>query len=178
MSPDLVSIVVKLAAKTIRAGLKESALSLSKTESMSHLQPKRMTNLSVGSRIQALTAIACFVAMVGCGEPAGPRTFCCAEKPEQADNRLAVLAPELHDAADVFAEGVSDATLRGQAELAVTRLADQLLAGKVSGSRAALAQARSMVANVDDVQAIELAPVGLALDYIEARIDQILAGAQ
>jgi hypothetical protein len=178
MRPDLVSMVVKLTAKTIRAGLNESALGLSNTESMSHLQPKRMTTLSVGSRIQALTAIACFVAMVGCGEPTGPRTFCCAEKPEQADNRLAVLAPELHDAADVFAEGVSDATLRGQAELAVNRLADQLLAGKVSGSRAALAQARSMVANVDDIQAIELAPVGLALDYIEARIDQILAGAQ
>lgn len=144
---------------------------------MRYLQPKRTTKFSVGSRIQALTAIACFVAIVGCGEPTGPRTFV-PEKPEQTDNRLAVLAPELHDAADVFAEGVSDATLRGQAELAVNRLADEFLAGRVSPSRAALAQARSLVSNATDVQAIELEPVSLALDYIEGRMNEILAGAQ
>jgi hypothetical protein len=86
-----------------------------------------------------------------------------------------VLAPELHDAADLFAQGVADTTLQGKTELAVNRLADQFLAGKVAASRAALAQARSLFANLNDVSAIELAPVGLALDYIERRMNEILS---
>jgi len=143
---------------------------------MRYLQPERTTKFSMGSRISAVIAIACFVAITGCGEPTGPRTICCLSKsqPEQTVNGLAVLAPELHDAADVFAQGVTDTALRGQAELAVNRLADQLLAGKVASSRAALAQARSLLANLRDIPAIELAPVGLALDYIERRINEIL----
>lgn len=141
---------------------------------MRYLQPKRTTNLSVGSRIPAVIAIACFVAMAGCGEPTGPRTICCLSKPDRTVSGLAVLAPELHDAADVFAQGVADPALRAQAELAVNGLADQLLAEKVDSSRAALAQARSLLAHLDDISAIELAPVGLALDHIEWRINQIV----
>jgi len=143
---------------------------------MRYLLAERTTNFGVGSRIQAVMAIACFVAMTACGEPTGPRTICCLSKPqpEQTASGLAVLAAELHDAADVFAQGVADKTLRGQAELAVTHLADQLLAGRVASSRAALAQARSLLANLDDLPAIELAPLGLALDYIERRINEIL----
>jgi hypothetical protein len=146
---------------------------------MRYLQPERTTNFSVGSRLPAVIAIACFVAITGCGEPTGPRTLCCITKPqpEQIVNALAVLAPELHDAADVFAQGVTDTALQGQAELAVNHLADQLLAGKVAGSRAALAQARSLLTNLAGVSAIELAPVGLALDYIERRINEILIAA-
>jgi hypothetical protein len=146
---------------------------------MSYMQPERATKFSMGSRIPAVIAIACFVAITGCGEPTGPRTICCEAKPqqEQTVSGLAVLAPELHDAADVFAQGVADTTLRGQAALAVNRLADQLLAGKVAPSRAALAQARLLLANLSDVPAIELAPVRLALDYIERRINEILIAA-
>jgi len=144
---------------------------------MRYLQPKRMTNFSVGSRIPAAIAIACFVAMTGCGEPTGPRTICCytAPKPEQTVSGLGVLAAELHDAADVFAQGVANTTLRAKAELAVNGLADQLLTGKVTASRAALVQARSLIANPDEISAIELAPVGLALNYIERRMNQILS---
>jgi hypothetical protein len=142
---------------------------------MKYLCPKRTKNLGVASRIPAVIAIACFVALAGCGEPTGPRTICCLSKPEPTTfSGLAVLAAELHDAADVFAQGVEDTALRGQAELAVNRLADQLLAERVAPSRAALAQARSLLANLDDISAIELAPVGFALDYIERRIDQII----
>jgi hypothetical protein len=120
-------------------------------------------------------AIACFVALAGCGEPIGPRTICCvSHPPPETVSGLAVLAAELHDAADVFDQGVADTTVRGQAESAVNRLADQLLAGKVAGSRAALAQARSLLASLDAISAIELAPVGLALDYIERRMNAIL----
>lgn len=145
---------------------------------MRYLQPERTTNFSVGSRLPAVIAIACFVAITGCGEPTGPTTFSISKpQPEQIFSGLAVLAPELHDAADVFAQGVTDTALRGQAELAVNHLADQLLAGKVAGSRAALAQARSLLANLGDIPAIELAPVGLALDYIERRINEILIAA-
>jgi hypothetical protein len=144
---------------------------------MKYFCPKRTENLGVVSRIPAVIAIACFVAMTGCGEPSGPRTICCLSQPEQPEprfNGLAVLAPELHDAADVFAQGVEDNALRGRVELAVNHLADQLLAEKVASSRAALAQARSLLDGLDDVSAIELAPVGLALNYIERRIDQII----
>src|SRR5215208_882274 len=107
---------------------------------MRHSRPERMKNVGVAPRIAAVVAIACFVAMTGCGEPSGPRTICCVSNPGQPEptfSGLAVLAAELHDAADVFAQGVDDKALRGQAELAVTHLADQLLAEKVASSRAA-----------------------------------------
>jgi hypothetical protein len=142
---------------------------------MKHLPQKR--TISVGSRIPAVFAIACFLAMVACGEPTGPRTICCTPKPPEPEHivtGLAVLAPELHDAADVFAQGVTRQILRIQAELAVNDLADQLLAGKVVASRAALHQARLLLDNLDDVSAIELAPVDLALDYVERRMNEIL----
>jgi hypothetical protein len=142
---------------------------------MKHLPQKRI--ISVGSRIPAVFAIACFLAMVACGEPTGPRTICCTPKPPEPEHivtGLAVLAPELHDAADVFAQGVTRQILRIQAELAVNDLADQLLAGKVVASRAALHQARLLLDNLDDVSAIELAPVDLALDYVERRMNEIL----
>ena len=144
---------------------------------MRYLQPKRTTNFSMGSRIRAAIAIACFVAIAGCGEPTGPRTICCytEPKPEQTIIDLAVLAAELHDAADVFAQGVANTTLRGKAVLAVNDLADQLLTGKVTASRAALVQARSLLANPDAISEIELAPVGLALDHVEKRMNQILS---
>jgi len=119
-------------------------------------------------------AIACFVAMAGCGEPSGPRTICCTPQPTQTVSALAVLAPELHDAADVFAQGAGNKDVRSKAELAVNKLADQLLAGKVVASRVALADARSLLASLDDISATELAPVGLALDYIEGRMNEIL----
>lgn len=143
---------------------------------MRYVQPDRIRKLSVRSRIPVVVAIAGFVAITGCGEPTGPRTICCIThpQPELIVSALAVLAPELHDAADLFAQGVADNTLRGQTELAVNRLADQFLAGKVAASRAAIFQARSLLANVDDISAIELAPVGLALDYIEGRMNEIL----
>ena len=143
---------------------------------MKYFCPKRTKNLGVAPRILAVIAIACFVAMTGCGEPTGPRTICCytEPKPEQTVSGLAVLAAELHDAADVFAQGVANTTLRGKAELAVNGLADQLLTGKVAASRAALVQARSLLANPDEISAIELAPVGLALNHIERRMNQIL----
>lgn len=129
---------------------------------------------SMGSRIPAVFAIACFVAMVGCGEPTGPRTICCTPETEHVVTGLAVLAPELHDAADVFAQGAGGTLLRTQAVLAVNGLADQLLAGKVLGSRGALHQARLLLASLKDIPAIELAPVGLALDYVERRMNEIL----
>ena len=144
---------------------------------MRDLQPQRTTNSRVRSPLAAAIAIACFVAITGCGEPTGPRTICCQSEPlpEQIVSGLAVLVPELHDAADVFAQGVEDKDLASKAELAVNHLADQLLAGKVQSSRDAIFQARLLIASSNDVQAIDLAPVGLALDYIERRMNEILA---
>ena len=143
---------------------------------MRYLQPELTTNVRIGSRIAAAIAIAFFVALTACGEPVGPRTFS-EPPPEKTVSGLAPLATELHDAADVFAQGVDDAALRGKAESAVNHLADELLTGKVASSRAALAQARSLIANLDEVEAIELDPVALALDYVDRRINEILAGA-
>ena len=123
-----------------------------------------------------MIAIVCFVAITGCGDLTGPRTICCIShpEPEQTVSGLAVLAAELHDAADVFAQGVTNTALKGKTELAVNGLADQFLAGKVAASRVALTQARSVLANPDDISAIELAPVAVALDYIERRMNEIL----
>jgi len=132
------------------------------------------TRLGTRSRLAAAIAFACFLAMTGCGEPTGPRTLCCQPKPEQTVSSLAVLADELHDAADQFAGQVSDIFLRGQTELAINRLADQLVDGKVAGSRASLAEARSMIAGQKDLATLELSPVGLALDHIERRMNEIL----
>lgn len=136
---------------------------------MKYFCPERTRNLGL-ARIPAVIAIACFVAMAGCTDSTGPK----APPVEPTVSGLAVLAAELHDAADVFAQGVEDKALRGNAELAVNCVADQLLTGRVASSRAAIAQARSLLVNLDDISAIELAPVGLALDYIEGRILQVL----
>jgi len=143
---------------------------------MRYLQPQRTTNSRARSRIPAVIAIACFVAIAGCGEPTGPRTICCQTEPgpEQIVTGLAVLVPELHDAADFFAQGVEDKDLASKAQLAVNHLADQLLAGKVQSSREAIFQARLLIASSNDTQAIDLAPVGLAMDYIERRMNEIL----
>ena len=126
------------------------------------------------SRLAAVIAFTCFVALTGCGEPTGPRTICCQARPEQTVSGLAVLADELHDAADVFAGHVSDILIRGQSELAINRLADQLVAGRVAGSRASLTDARLLITNQKDISAIELAPVSLALAHIERRMNEIL----
>jgi hypothetical protein len=144
---------------------------------MRYLQPQRTTNSRVRSPLAAAIAIACFVAITGCGEPTGPRTICCQSepRPEQIVSGLAVLVPELHDAADVFAQGVEDKDLASKTELAVNHLADQLLSEKVQSSREAIFQARLLIASSNDTQAIDLAPVGLALDYIERRMNEILA---
>src|SRR6478672_3611681 len=142
---------------------------------MKHLWQK--LTITLGSRIPAALAVACFVAMVGCGEPLGPPTICCTPKPPEAEHivtGLSVLAPELHDAADVFAQGAGGTLLRTQAVLVVNGLADQLLAGKVVASRAALHQARLFLDTLDEIPAIELAPVRLALDYVERRMNEIL----
>lgn len=140
---------------------------------MKRFFPERSGNLGV-ARIQAVIAIVCFVAIVGCFDSTGPKTFCCEPKPEQTVSGLAVLAAELHNASDVFAQGVQDKAVRGPVELGIKNLGNELLAGRVVESRAALACLRAMLANVDDISAIELAPVSLALDYIERRVNQIV----
>ena len=56
--------------------------------------------------------------------------------------------------------------------VAINDLGTQLLAGNADGSRTALATARALFANLDDISAVELAPVGLALDYIERKLNE------
>jgi hypothetical protein len=140
---------------------------------MKYFCPERTKKVGV-ARIPAVIAIACFVAMAGCGDSTGPKTICCFPEPQPPVSGLAVLAAELHNAADVFAQGVEDKAVRGPVQLAINNLGDQLLAGRVADSRAALAGLRLLLANLDDISAIELAPVGLALDYIERRINEIV----
>jgi hypothetical protein len=140
---------------------------------MKYFFPERTRKVGV-ARIRVVIAIACFAAIAGCGDATGPKTICCLPKPQPTVSGLAVLAAELHTAADVFAQGVEDKALRGPVQLAINNLADQLLAGRVADSRAAIAGLRLLLANLDDISAIDLAPVGLAVDYIERRINQIV----
>ncbi len=135
---------------------------------MNFPRPERTRSVGV-ARIPGIIAIACFVAMVGCSDSTGPRV-----QEEWRFSGLAVLAEELHDAADIFAQGVEAKAVRDRAMFALDCLADQLLAEKVASSRTALAEARSVLADLDEVSAIELAPVVLALDHIERRINQLI----
>jgi hypothetical protein len=116
-----------------------------------------------------IIAIACFVAMVGCSDTTAPKV-----DEEWTFSGLAVLADELHDASDVFAREIEAKAVRDRAVFALTCLGDQLRAEKVASSRTALAEARLVLRDLDDVSAIELAPVALALDHIERRINQII----
>jgi hypothetical protein len=137
---------------------------------MKHFPPQRNRKI-FGATVGSLTiVIALCVATNGCSDVAAPQP----SRQEHVVKRLATLAPELHGAADSFARGVEDLQLRRRMELAVARLADQLAAGMADSSSAALSDARSLLAGVDDDSAIEVAPVGLALDYIERRIIEIL----
>jgi hypothetical protein len=141
---------------------------MSTTQLIKYSCPKLTRSVGV-ARIPGIIAIACFVAMVGCSDSTGPKA-----QEEWAFSGLAVLADELRDAADVFAQGVEAKAVRDRAVFALNCLADQLLAERVASSRTALAQARSVLADLDDVSAIELAPVRLALDHIERRINQLI----
>lgn len=139
-----------------------------------YFRPNRTRKVGVG-RVQAVIAIACFVAMVGCGDSIGPKTISL-PKPEQTVSGLAVLAAELHNASDGFVQGVADKGVRAPVQVGIKNLADQLLAGRVAESRAAIVCLRTMLASLDGVSAVELAPVGLAVDYIDRRINEIVQG--
>jgi hypothetical protein len=110
------------------------------------------------------------VAMSGCSDVTGPTS----PAENRTVNGLVVLAGELHDAADLFVARSEDIERRGQVKSAVDHLAEAFAAGNVTESRSALAHARSVLTNMDQIAAIELAPVGLALDYIERRMNEIL----
>lgn len=135
---------------------------------MKYFRPALTRRIGV-ARIPGVIAMACFVAMVGCSDSTGPKV-----EEEWTFSGLAVLADELHDASDVFAQGVEDKARRDRAVFAIKCLADQLLAEKVASSRTALVQARSVLADLDEVSAIELGPVSLALDNVERRINQLI----
>lgn len=157
----------------VRSGrINRHLLPLATTRMMKHFCPNRTRKVGVG-RIQAVIAIACFVAMAGCGDSIGPKTITL-PKTQSTVSGLAVLAAELHNATDGFVQGVGDKAVRGPVEVGIKNLADQLLAGRVADSRAALARLRTLLASLDDISAIELAPVGLALDYIDRRINEIV----
>ena len=137
---------------------------------MTHSPPQQTRKLVATQTIQAIVAVFCLVAMSGCSDVTGPTS----PAENRTVNGLVVLAGELHDAADLFVDRSEDIERRGQVKSAVDQLAEAFAAGNVTESRSALVHARSVLANVDQVAAIELAPVGLALDYIERRMNEIL----
>jgi hypothetical protein len=133
-------------------------------------RPGRTSNFGA-TRILAVIAIAGAITLAGCSDSTAPGKTTPAASPTVT--ALAPLAAELHDASDIFIVAVEDVALRSKMQLAINDLGDQLLAGKPAGSRAALAQCRLLLVNLGDTSAIELAPVGLALDYIEGKINEI-----
>jgi len=140
---------------------------------MKYLFTERSRSARIG-RIPAVILVACFVAMTGCFDSTGPKTFCCIEKPAPTVAGLAVLSAELHTATDGFAQGERSKAVRKQMVSAIKALGDEFLAGRVVESRAAIACIRSLLASLDEVSAIELAPVGLAVDYVERRMNAII----
>jgi hypothetical protein len=127
------------------------------------------------TRILSVIAIAGAITLAACSDSTAPtKTATPAPTPTSPTvSALVALAAELHDASDMFVSAVEDEALRTKMTVAINDLGVQLLAGNADGSRAALAQARTLFANLDDISAIELAPVGLALDYIERKLNEI-----
>ena len=128
------------------------------------------------TRILSVIAIAGAITLAGCSDSTAPgKTATPSPSTPTAPtvNALVALAAELHDASDMFVSAVEDEALRTKMTVAINDLGVQLLAGNADGSRTALAQARALFVNLDDISAIELAPVGLALDYIERKLNEI-----
>lgn len=127
------------------------------------------------TRIVTVIAIAGAITLAGCSDSTAPtKTASAPTTPVTPTvSALVALAAELHDAADIFVLAVEDEALRTKMQVAINDLGDQLLAGKADGARVALTQARALLDNLDAISAIELAPVGLALDYIERRLNEI-----
>jgi hypothetical protein len=127
------------------------------------------------TRILTVIAIAGAITLAGCSDSTAPGkgvTTAPSTPTTPTVSALVALAAELHDAADMFVQAVEDETIRTKMSVAINDLGTQLLAGNADGSRAALATARALFANLDDISAIELAPVGLALDYIERKLNE------
>ena len=127
------------------------------------------------TRILTVIAIAGAITLAGCSDSTAPGkgvTTAPATPTTPTVSALVALAAELHDAADIFVQAVEDETVRTKMSVAINDLGTQLLAGNADGSRVALATARALFANLDDISAIELAPVGLALDYIERKLNE------
>ena len=127
-------------------------------------------------RILTVIAIAGAITLAGCSDSTAPGkgvTPAPSTPTTPTVSALVALAAELHDASDLFVDAVEDEALRTKMTVAINDLGTQLLAGNADGSRAALATARAMFANLDDISSIELAPVGLALDYIERKLNEI-----
>lgn len=127
------------------------------------------------TRILTVIAIAGAITLAGCSDSTAPGkgvTTAPSTPTTPTVSALVALAAELHDAADIFVQAVEDETVRTKMSVAINDLGTQLLAGNADGSRVALATARALFANLDDISAIELAPVGLALDYIERKLNE------
>ena len=155
-----------------------AALSLPSVPSLTcrHAEFRRSGMSSFGAfRFVKVIALGGAIALAGCSESTAPGKTTPAESTPASPtvSALVALAAELHDATDIFVLAVEDEALRVKLQVAINDLGDQLLAGKVEGSLAAVAQARTLLVNLDDISAIELAPVGLALDYIERRINEV-----
>jgi ABC-type glycerol-3-phosphate transport system substrate-binding protein len=127
------------------------------------------------TRILTVIAIAGAITLAGCSDSTAPGkgvTTAPSTPTTPTVSALVALAAELHDAADIFVQAVEDETIRTKMSVAINDLGTQLLAGNADGSRVALATARALFANLDDISAVELAPVGLALDYIERKLNE------
>ena len=128
------------------------------------------------TRILSAIAIAGAITLAGCSDSTAPgkaATPAPSTPTAPTVSALVALAAELHDASDIFVSAVEDEALRTKMTVAINDLGVQLLAGNADGSRAALAQARALFVNLDDISAIELGPVSLALDYIERKLNEI-----
>ena len=137
---------------------------------MTHSPPQQTRKLVATQTIQAIIAVVCLVTVSGCSDVTGPTS----PRENRTVNGLVVLAGELHDAADLFVARSENIERRADVKSALDHLAEAFAAGNVTESSSALARARSVLANMDQITAIELAPVGLALDYIERRMNEIL----
>lgn len=88
-----------------------------------------------------------------------------------ADSRpLAAIGSTLEDATETFLPSLTDGPRRAAFGASITALAAQLVAGNKEKAAAILARANSILASSDRNEAVELAPLALALEQVQAAL--------
>jgi hypothetical protein len=131
-------------------------------------------NVFLGARVIAMAGVIAFAA--ACTDTTTPQKVATPTPETPATpaptTPLGLLGASLETETTNFLPGMHDDTARADLQAALNTLGVDLVANNVSASTKDLATCRGMIAVVDDVQQVELAPISLALDVVELALSQ------